>query len=598
MHSSLFIQDLTVVMLIAGAVTILFRRLCQPVILGYILAGVIIGPYSPPFSLIHNQEIIHTLAELGVILLLFSLGLHFNLQKLGRVGLAAFIAAFFEILFMVWIGDEIGNYLGWNDLNSLFLGGILAISSTTIIVKAFEELGLIEEKFSELVFGVLIVEDILAMALIALLSSIALTGSLQVREIFQTLGRLGIFLTLLLVLGLLLVPPLLRWIDRFKSKETMLVSVLALCFGVSLIAIQLGYSEALGAFIIGAIIAEVKGITKVESLILPIRDMFSAIFFVSVGMMINPVHLQAHWPLILLLCGVVIIGKVLTCSFGTLIAGYDLKTSFRVGMSLAQIGEFSFIIATLGLSLKVTNEALYPIAVMLSAITTFTTPYLIRYSDRIAEVFLRLSPARLVKLLRLYTIWLQKAFHQGSQDESRAEIKRALLQLAINLVLVAGIFIVANYAADRLGFYWPNRPSWLYDLNPLLWGLGMLVSLPLLTVSFSKFKKVGDHFTKRVFSLQTVSIEKLDLLRVIFSNIFLFAGILGVGLWILILSAAMFNNFSVLIFLVMLVLSLGFVFRRLFIKIYSKAHSALLDTLSDPLTTSKEKRGQTKGSPP
>jgi len=581
MHASHFVQDLTVVMLVAGAVTLLFRRLNQPVVLGYILAGIIIGPYTPPFSLISDQEIIRTLANLGVILLMFSLGLHFNLKKLKRIGMPAFVAAFLEILFMVWIGYELGM-LFWKDpLTALFLGGILAISSTTIIIKALQELKLMNEKFSELVFGILIVEDILAMALIALLSGIAQTGSLNVAEVLVTLSKLGVFLASLMVAGLLLAPPLLRYVARFNNPEMTLIVLLALCFGVSFLATRLGYSEALGAFMIGSIVSGTRKLGNYEALISPVKDMFSAIFFVSIGMFIDPFSLKDYWHMILLLSLVVIAGKIFTCSLGSLIAGVELKTSVKVGMSLAQIGEFSFIIATLGLSLKVTNPALFPIAVLVSAITTLTTPYLLRVSDPFSAWMIRHAPPKLIESINLYSAWLSRVFHQPSRNAYVGELKSALLQLLLNMTLITAIFVVANFGAENFGFLWRERPRFFQDLNPLFWSIGFLASLPLIVSSSTRLKRLGSQFSKGVFSAQNVEEGKLELVRTIFANAFTLAGILAIGLWVLILSSAMFTQLSVIVALGMLLLVIGMIFWKTFDAVYARAQSTLKKRMKD-----------------
>src|ERR1051325_8920281 len=271
MHGVAFLQDLAVVMIVAGLVTVVCHRLKQPVVLGYIVAGLIIGPHTPPFPLIKNQETINTLAELGVVFLMFSLGLEFSLRRLRKVGFTALIAATLEILLMVLVGYEIGAIFGWKSMDCVFLGAMLSISSTTIIVKALAELGLRKQGFAELIFGILIAEDVLAIVLIALLSGIAMTGSLEVGQVFGTTARLAIFLVVALVCGLITVPRLLRYVARFKSNEILLISVLGLCFGVSLLAVKLHYSVALGAFVIGAVIAEAREIHRIEALTEPIR---------------------------------------------------------------------------------------------------------------------------------------------------------------------------------------------------------------------------------------------------------------------------------------------------------------------------------------
>jgi CPA2 family monovalent cation:H+ antiporter-2 len=384
-HALIFIQDLAVIMLVAGFTSVLCHRLKQPIVLGYILAGIIIGRHTPPFSFIIDETTIKTLAELGVIFLMFSLGLEFNLHKLKKVGAVAFVAAVLEIVLMMAIGYVVGRLFGWAKIDSLFLGAILSISSTTIIMKALTELGMKKQAFAQLIFGILIIEDIFAILILALLSSIAITGSLQIHEIIFTTTKLGIFLTISLIIGIFLIPKLISYITKFKNNEMLLISVLGLCFGFSLLVVKLDYSVALGAFIIGAIIAEAPNLNKIEHLINPIRDMFSAIFFVSVGLLLDINILNNYLFPIIIITIVVVLGKVISCSVGIYITGRDSKTAMRVGMGLAQIGEFSFIIAALGIKLKVTGEFLYSITVGISIITTLLTPYLIKYSDSLTR---------------------------------------------------------------------------------------------------------------------------------------------------------------------------------------------------------------------
>ncbi len=402
-HDITFLHDLAIVMIVAGLVTIVFHRLKQPVVLGYIIAGVIIGPHTPPFPLIDDPATIQTLSGLGIIFLMFSLGLEFSLRKLNQVGATAFIAATLEILVMLCAGYSLGQMFGWSSIDSVFLGAILSISSTTIIIKALGELRLNKKPFAELIFGILIVEDILAIVMIALLSGFATTGSFTAREIGVTVLKLGSFLGILLVAGLILVPRLLDYVARFKSNEMLLVSVLGLCFGVSLLAVQLDYSVALGAFLIGAIVAEARQIARIETLLEPVRDMFSAVFFVSIGLLIDPVLIARYAGPIVAITAVVVVGKVLACSLGVFLAGHERRTALRVGMGLAQIGEFSFIIAALGLSLKVTSDFLYPIAVAVSALTTLFTPYLIKSSDAVTGWFERVAPLPVQRWLDYYT---------------------------------------------------------------------------------------------------------------------------------------------------------------------------------------------------
>jgi CPA2 family monovalent cation:H+ antiporter-2 len=401
-HALTFLEDLAVVMIVAGLVTIVFQRLRQPVVLGYMIAGIIIGPHTPPFPLITDQKAIDTLAELGIIFLMFSLGLEFSLRHLRRVGVAALSSAILEIGIMLGSGYAIGRAFGWRELDSIFLGAMISISSTTIIVKALEELGRAKEESSQLIFGILIVEDLLGIAMIALLTGFATTGRVDPAEALLTVGRLVLFLGIVVLPGLFLVPRLLSAIARLRGDETLLITVLGLCFGVSLASAKLGYSVALGAFITGALIAESREIGRVQALTEPIRDMFSAVFFVAIGLLIDPRLIATHAVPIVAISAVIVLGKVFTCALGALLSGRDMRTSLRVGMGLAQIGEFSFIIAALGTSLRVTSDFLYPIVVCVSAITTFLTPYLMRWSDPLAEAVHRAAPKGITAVIERY----------------------------------------------------------------------------------------------------------------------------------------------------------------------------------------------------
>src|SRR5687768_10464985 len=459
MHGEVFLADLAIIMIVAGLVTVVFHQLRQPVVLGYIIAGLIIGPHTPPFQVITNEHhTIESLAEIGIVFLMFSLGLHFALRKLAAVGATAVIGATLEIVLMVLVGYQIGRMFGWSGMDSLFLGAILSISSTTIIVKALADLGRAKERFAELIFGILIVEDILAIAMIALLSSIAMTQTLALAAVMGTLLKLVIFLAVVLVVGLLIVPPLLRYVARFRSNEMLLIATLGLCFGVSLVAVKLGYSVALGAFLIGAIIAEAREAGKIETLIENVRDMFSAVFFVAVGMLIDPKLMVEYWLPILVITVAVVIGKVVACGVGTFLAGHDPRTSLRVGMGLSQIGEFSFIIAQLGLTLNVTSKFLYPIAVTVSAITTLLTPYLIKSSDRMVSWFDRVAPRPIVNYLELYTNWVGQLANQRERNMAAKLTRRWIWQMALNAALIAAVFIGAVFVGQR-------PPGWLLKLG-------------------------------------------------------------------------------------------------------------------------------------
>lgn len=580
MHAASFLQDLAVVMIVAGLVTIIFHRFKQPVVLGYILAGLIIGPHTPPSPLIHDEETINTLAELGVILLMFSLGLEFSLRKLRQVGGTAFIAAFLEILLMVWVGYEIGCWFGWSAMDSIFLGAMLSISSTTIIVKALAELGKSKERFAQLIFGILIIEDILAIAMIVLLSGIAMTGSLKIADVGLTLGKLTIFLTATLVIGLIAVPRLVTYVARFKSNEMLLVAVLGLCFGVSLLAVKLGYSVALGAFLIGAIIAETREIHRIETLIEPVRDMFSAIFFVTIGLLIDPKMLVTYWLPIVVITLAIVVGKIITCSFGSFVGGNDSRTSLRVGMGLAQIGEFSFIIASLGLTLNVTSKFLYPIAVAVSAITTLLTPYLIKSADGMVNRFDRIAPKSLTNALELYT---SRVGQLGQRQSSFATklMRRWCGQMVLNAVLIAAVFIAAAFVGQ-------HPPEWLKQLGvegewlkAVLWLSAVILSLPMFIATSRKLQALG-LLIAEVKVTDAAAGTRAPAIRSVVAQVVPIAGTVIMGLYVIVLSSTLLPSFK--IFLVLLVLAglTSWLLRRSFIKVYSKAQVALAETFSHP----------------
>src|SRR5665647_3386495 len=491
MHAMLFIQDLAIIMMIAGLTTILFHRFKQPVVLGYILAGLIIGPHTPPYSLIHDHQSIETLAELGIVFLMFSLGLEFSLRKLRAVGMTAIIGALAEIIVMVWIGYEIGRFFGWKTMDSIFLGAMLSISSTTIIVKTLEELNMKRERFAQLVFGILIVEDILAIGILALLSGIAATGSVSTLEAASTMGKLALFMVVSLVLGILLVPKLLRYVAGFKRDEMLLITVLGLCFGFCLLVIKLDYSVALGAFMIGAIMAESQQIKAVERLIAPLRDMFSAIFFVTIGLQLDPQAVVDYAQPIIVVTLAVIIGKIVSRTLGVMVAGHDGKTSLRVGMGLAQIGEFSFIIAALGLSLGVTSNFLYPVAVATSVITTLFTPYLIKVADPLASRITPKIPEKVRQFFQLYCSWLQSNRPEGDRALLAKIYSKMLLQIFINLCLVCAIFIGGGHLvmAGKL-----HLPIWLESVawqKSLVWGTALVFSTPFLIAVYRKIQALS-----------------------------------------------------------------------------------------------------------
>ena len=580
MHAISFIQDLAVIMLVAGVVTILFHRLKQPVVLGYIVAGFIIGPHTPPFGLIHDEDTIKTLAELGVIFLMFCLGLEFSLRKLFKVGATAFIAAFLEIILMIWIGYEIGRWFDWNTMDSLFLGAILAISSTTIIVKALNDLKMKNQRFAQLIFGVLIVEDILGIGIIALLSSIAVSGTVSSGEVFSTVGKLSLFMIVALVIGILLVPRLLAYVAKFESNEMPLITVLGLCFGFCLLVVKLEYSMVLGAFLIGAIMAESRQLIKIERLIEPVRDMFSAIFFVAIGLMIDPqILLQYAWPIAVITVAVVL-GKMLSCGLGAFIAGNDGRTSLRVGMGLSQIGEFSFIIAALGMTLQVTSDFLYPVAVAVSAITTLLTPYLIRGADPLSLKIAAVMPKRLSRVFGMYGEWLRSIQPQGEGAMLASMIRKIILQVGVNLALVVAIFFAGSFFAARIGGYlegWISDPSWQ---KALIWGGALLLSLPFLIAAYRKLKALSMLLAEMSVKPEMAGRHTQRVRRVI-AELIPILSLLVIFLLLAALSASILPTNKLLVLIAVVTAAVAAVLWRWFIRVHTRMQVALLETLDN-----------------
>ena len=442
-HLPKLIEDLALILVVGAVTTLLFRSIKQPLVLGYIIAGLLVGPHLSLTPTVADTENVETLAEIGVIFLLFSLGLEFSFKKLMRVGGAASITAFVEIIFITVLGYFAGVWMGWSTMDSLFLGGMLASSSTTIIIKAFDELGVKTKQYARIVFGVLVVEDIVVILLMVLLSTIAVTQRFEGTEMLFTIGKLGFFLLLWFIAGIFLLPTFLRQARKLLDDETLLVLSIALCLGMVVIATQVGFSAELGAFIMGSILAETTKAEKVEHLIKPVKDLFGAVFFISVGMLIDPVTIFEYRWQVLWVTLITLFGKLFSTTMGALLSGQPLKQSVQVGMSMAQIGEFAFIVAALGLSLGVTSNFIFPVAVGASAITTFTTPYMIKFSPTFYEWLVKALPAKWVVSLEKYSASTQNI--QGESNWKR--VIKAYLNIALTngIVLLALILLTTNF---------------------------------------------------------------------------------------------------------------------------------------------------------
>ena len=581
MHELQFIQDLATVMLIAGLTTVIFQRLRQPVVLGYIIAGVLVGPYTFPIVFIHDEQTIRTLSELGMILLLFALGLEFSLKKLREVGGAALVAALCEIVLMLWLGYEMGRFFGWSPMDALFLGAMLSMSSTTIIMKALDDLGLKRERFAQLMFGILIIEDVLAIVLMALLTGIASTGGLEAGEAMSAIGRLTLFMAVSLVVGLLLVPRVVDYIARVSRDDVLLVAVLGLCFGFCLLVTEMGYSIALGAFMIGAIVGESASVERIERIIGPVRDMFSAVFFVAIGMLIDPAMLSQYWLPILVVTAVVVVGKVLTCSFGTFVAGNDGRTSLRVGMGLAQIGEFSFVIASLGVSLKVTSGFLYPVAVAVSAITTFLTPYLIRASDPLASQLGRRLPQGLTGAFGAYTDWMGSLSLSGQGAMVAKMIRRLVWHVIINMMLVVAAFLIMAYLYRRGAFHWDFLADRPQVKRSLAWSIAALVSLPMIVAAYRKASALGMLLAELSIPERIGGAYNMRI-RAVLGRFIPLATMVVLGLLVAALASTILPTREVAVVLVLVLLLLAWLLWRGLVQVHARLQAALRDTLDKP----------------
>ncbi len=477
-HLPDLIQDLGLILMAAAVVTLIFRMIRQPVVLGYLIAGMLVGPHFHLVPTVKDVANISIWAEIGVIFMLFGLGLEFSFKKLVKVGKSAGITATFEIIFMIAVGYVVGMALGWSKMDSLFLGAILSMSSTTIIVRAFDELGMKTRGFASLVFGVLIVEDLIAILLLVLLSSVAATQSLSGTALLGSSLRLSFFLILWFLLGIYLLPTLFDKIRKALSDETTLIISIGLCLMMVIIATGVGFSPALGAFVMGSILAETREGHRIERVILSVKDLFSAVFFVSVGMMIDPAIMREHFGVIVFLTFLTIVGKFISSGLGALISGRSLKHSIQGGLSLAQIGEFSFIIATLGKTLGVTSDFLYPIAVAVSGVTTFTTPYQIKNSEKFYNWLNRRIPNSFRQLLARY----ETAMSGGGDANVIGLVFREYgAKILLNAVLVVALSLALSRAGlPRLRDGFGEVPY----LNLMVCGVALLLSAPFLWAIF------------------------------------------------------------------------------------------------------------------
>lgn len=450
------IQDLALILMVAGLVTLLFKKLRQPLVLGYIVAGFLVSPHMPYLMSVVDKADIQTWADIGVMFLLFSLGLDFSFKKILKMGMAPVIAALTIIFCMMALGTGVGTMFGWSRMNCLFLAGMLAMSSTTIIYKALDDLGLRQQRFAGLVMSVLILEDVLAIVMMVMLSTIARGANPDGSMMIESVGKIVFFLVLWFVVGIFLIPPFLRKTRRLMNDETLVVVALGLCCAMAVLSTTVGFSSAFGAFVMGSILAETIEADKITTVVEPVKNLFGAIFFVSVGMLVDPAILVSYAVPILVLVLTILVGQAIFGTMGFMLSGQPLKTAMRCGFSMAQIGEFAFIIASLGLSLRVISDFLYPVVVAVSVITTFLTPYMMKAAIPCYEFMERRLPRK----------WIRRLDHMGAihhTTQTENNHWRALLKaMAWNVVIysILSVAVVAIMLSLFLPFMRRLLPGW------------------------------------------------------------------------------------------------------------------------------------------
>ncbi|MCR5076580.1 MAG: cation:proton antiporter [Prevotella sp.] len=453
------VEDLALILVVAGFVTLLFRKLRQPLVLGYIVAGFLVSPHMPYLMSVVDKADIQTWADIGVIFLLFSLGLDFSIKKILKMGASPIIAACTIIFCMMTLGGIVGHSFGWQRMDCIFLGGMLAMSSTTIIYKAFADMGLTQQGFATTVMSVLILEDILAIVMMVMLSTLASGASPDGSQIVGSLAKIGFFLVLWFVIGLFAIPLFLRSVRRFLNNETLLVVSLGFCCLMAVVSTQVGFSAAFGAFVMGSILAETIEADKIIRLVEPVKNLFGAVFFVSVGMLVDPKILADYALPILFLVLTILTGQALFGTLGYLLGGQSLKNAMRCGFSMAQVGEFAFIIASLGLSLHVISDFLYPVVVAVSVITTFLTPYMIRAADPCYETLVSHLPKRWVRRLSHFQAGTPYTTASDSlwKDLVKAMLMNTLIYSILSTAVITIMFSLILPVCRHLSTEWTGN---------------------------------------------------------------------------------------------------------------------------------------------
>ena len=574
MNTTELLHDLAVVMTAAGVAALVAHVLNQPKLIAYILAGVLIGPHTPPFSFVHSDLTIRTLADLGILFLMFSLGLEFNLQRLRAVGRIAFITAVLDVVLMLYVGYQLGLWWGLGTVESIFLGAVICDSSTTVLTKLLKELNKSQERFAHIVYATTLIEDVLAIAVIAMLTSLACPGSLHGGPVALRMVILTVFLVVVLVAGLLLVPRLLKRVARCYNDELLALIVLALLFGVSLLAVRLDLSLALGAFLIGTIMAESGLMTRIELLVAPFRHMFSAVFLVAVGLLVQPLLMAQHVLPIVGLALVIIIMKWINCSAGSFLGGSNLGTSFRVGIAMGQVAEFAFIIAALGLSLKAIRPETYQVMVGAAVLSVLLNPYLIRNADRLCAFTARLVPEHMQQTLGVYTHWIHQLHKESRHTPLAKTVQHSLRLIFINIAFIIALFMTAGYLDNHENIK-EVLPFAASIQSGLLWMGAVFLALPFYVANFRKIQALGMILGERTipFRNQTGWARRL---RALVEAMTLFLGMAGMALLTFLLSSTFLPSARALLWIIGAVVVVTALCWRMLVRVYAHAQGEIM----------------------
>ncbi|HET7663834.1 MAG TPA: cation:proton antiporter, partial [Rhodanobacteraceae bacterium] len=552
----------------------------QPVLLGYILAGILIGPHTPGV-LVDDPRTIDDISNLGVVLLMFTLGLEFSVRKMREVGAGVLVATVAEVAMMLWIGYGLGQAFGWGRVDSLFLGAVVSLSSTMVASRTLAEGKLQHLPFARTVVGMLVAEDVLTIVLITLLTAVAIGGTVEADMAFTVIGHLGMFVVVGMVLGLLLLPRLVDRVAGYGRDEILLVLVLGICFGASLLAAKLGFSVALGAFMAGVVVAESRSSARVVHLVEPLRDMFAALFFVAIGLRIDPTLLVQYLGPALIAVVVVVVGKTLMVGLGVFATGHSARTSLRTGLSMAQIGEFSFVIATLGLTLQATSKFIYPIAVAVSVVCMAVSPYLVRSADHVIDGARHVVPRPLRLLAKNYSGWLQSLQPVNENAAIAAMLRRFLWHIGVNVVLIIALFVLGAYINAHNWRWFSELGIYRQSRHAIIWAIALFLSLPMLIAVYRKAEALG-MLLAELGIRERFAGEYTHAMRTVLAQLIPLATLLGLALLVGALGSTILPSRGMLFMLLAVGIVMALILWRGLVKVHARLQAALRDTIYKP----------------